>query len=65
MRAGIFRPLGQGDIDIAALITALEGSGYSGWYVLEQDVMLDGEPVGEGPLANVRQSLDFLVGTVG
>jgi inosose dehydratase len=62
VKAGIFQPLGQGDIDIAALVIALEGSGYSGWYVLEQDVMLDGEPLGEGPVANVRESLDFLVG---
>lgn len=65
VKAGIFRPLGEGGIDIAALVRSLEAAGYSGWYVLEQDVMLDGEPVGEGPVANVRESLNFLVGTVG
>lgn len=64
VRAGMFRPLGQGDIDIASLVQALEGSGYRGWYVLEQDVMLDAEPVGAGPAANVRESLDFLLGAV-
>lgn len=62
VRAGIFRPLGQGDVDIAALVQALEAAGYQGWYVLEQDVMLDGEPAGAGPIENVRQSLGFLLG---
>lgn len=64
VRAGIFRPLGEGDIDIAALVRALEAAGYQGWYVLEQDVMLDREPVGAGPVENVRQSLGFLLGAV-
>jgi inosose dehydratase len=62
VQAGIFRPLGQGDVDIAAMVKALESAGYQGWYVLEQDVMLDGPPEGEGPIANVRASLDFLLG---
>ena len=34
--------------------TTLETAGYQGWYVLEQDVMLPGEPDGEGPVADVR-----------
>ena len=62
VRAGVFRPLGQGDVDIAALVATLERDGYQGWYVLEQDVMLDGEPTGPGPIDNVRESLDFLRG---
>ncbi len=61
VRAGMFRPLGEGDIDIADLVATLEGSGYRGWYVLEQDIMLDSEPRGAGPVANVRQSLDYLL----
>ena len=62
--AGLFRPLGQGGIDIVALVKDLERFGYRGWYVLEQDLMLDGEPTGEGPAANVRQSLEYLLGAV-
>jgi inosose dehydratase len=43
------------------MIEALEGSGYDGWYVLEQDLMLtDGEPQGEGPVADVRRCLDYV-----
>lgn len=62
VRHGMFRPLGQGDVDIAGLVSALESVGYDGWYVLEQDVMLQEEPVGEGPVGDVRASLGYLVG---
>jgi inosose dehydratase len=62
VRAGIFRPLGQGAVDIAAMVRTLEDAGYQGWYVLEQDVMLDGPPEGEGPVADVRRSLAYLQG---
>lgn len=62
VRAGIFMPLGHGDVDIAAMVKTLESAGYQGWYVIEQDVMLDGRPEGEGPVANVRESLHFLHG---
>ena len=64
VKEGIFRPLGQGDIDIAALVTTLEAADYRGWYVLEQDVMLDEEPAGAGPVTNVRACLDYLLEAV-
>jgi inosose dehydratase len=60
VRQGIYRPLGQGDVNIAGVVGALEASGYRGWYVLEQDTVLPGEPTGEGPVADVRTSLEFL-----
>lgn len=60
VRAGLFLPLGQGTVDIAAMVSVLETTGYAGWYVLEQDVMLDAEPSDAGPIANVRASLDYL-----
>ena len=62
VRAGMYRPLGQGDVDVAEVVGALESAGYSGWYVLEQDTVLVAEPEGEGPAADVRASLDFLRG---
>ena len=62
VRKGMFRPLGQGDVDIAAMVRTLEAAGYTGWYVLEQDVMLDGRPEDEGPVGSVRRCLDFLRG---
>ncbi len=60
VRRGLFRPLGDGDVDIAGLIGRLEAAGYGGWYVLEQDTALSAEPEpGEGPLADVRRSVAF------
>lgn len=59
--AGLYRPLGRGDLDLAALVSALESAGYEGWYVMEQDAVLAAEPpAGEGPLTDVRTSLDWL-----
>ena len=61
VRHGLYAPLGEGDVDIAAIVEALEGSGYDGWYVLEQDTVLAAEPAaGEGPIADVRASIEFL-----
>ncbi|MGQ0840395.1 TIM barrel protein [Actinokineospora sp.] len=37
---GIYVPLGDGDVDIAALVGFLRQAGYAGWYVLEQDTCL-------------------------
>lgn len=63
VRAGLYAPLGDGDVDIAEIVRTLEAAGYSGWYVMEQDTVLDAEPgEGAGPVADVRQSLDFLLG---
>lgn len=62
VRQGMYRPLGQGDVDIAAIVGSLEGAGYDGWYVLEQDTILSGPPgAGElGPVADVRASIEHL-----
>jgi inosose dehydratase len=61
VNAGLYRPLGRGDLDLGSLIGALEGAGYDGWYVMEQDTVLTAEPpAGEGPLSDVRASLAWL-----
>jgi len=57
---GMYRPLGCGDVDFAAIVGHLRGHGYGGWYVLEQDTILTEEPRGEGPVADVRQSAGYL-----
>ncbi len=62
---GLFVPLGEGAVDIAGVIDALEAAGYRGWYVLEQDVSLKTEPPdGEGPKADAVQSVAYLRGLV-
>ncbi|HEY0166487.1 MAG TPA: TIM barrel protein [Jatrophihabitans sp.] len=63
VRAGLYAPLGAGDLDIPAIVAALEAAGYQGWYVLEQDSALEGEPAaGQGPIADVGRSIDYLLG---
>ena len=64
---GMYLPLGQGDVDIAAIVTALEGSGYAGWYVLEQDTILTGAPeeTGVDPVADVRASIAHILRVAG
>ena len=53
--------MGDGDLDIAGVVAALEAVGYQGWYVLEQDCALDGEPAaGAGPVLDVARSIEFL-----
>jgi Sugar phosphate isomerases/epimerases len=59
---GMYRPLGRGDVDFAAIVSHLRGRHYGGWYVLEQDTILTEEPRGEGPVADVQQSADYLRG---
>lgn len=61
--AGMYVPLGAGDVDIAGIVKTLEDNGFEGWYVMEQDNILDGEPdAGDGPLADVLSSVAFLQG---
>jgi inosose dehydratase len=63
VRGGVFKPLGDGDVETERVIELIEGSGYQGWYVLEQDMILDDEPEeGEGPIEDVRRSLAFVEG---
>ncbi|HKC91173.1 MAG TPA: TIM barrel protein, partial [Candidatus Limnocylindria bacterium] len=44
IRAGLFRPLGDGVARIEDVLGELRKAQYAGWYVLEHDVMLDREP---------------------
>ena len=60
VKRGMYRPLGTGDIDVAAIVAHLHQRGYDGWYTLEQDTILTEEPAGEGPVADVRTSADNL-----
>ncbi|GAB3580046.1 TIM barrel protein [Calidifontibacter terrae] len=60
VRAGMYVPLGHGDVPIARIVEQLEDSGYNGWYVLEQDTMLD-ESETSDPLADVATSVNYLL----
>ncbi|WP_405591142.1 TIM barrel protein [Streptomyces sp. NBC_01190] len=61
---GMYAPLGAGDVDIAEIVRLLESSGYTGWYVLEQDTILHaapGAPGGADPLDDVRACVAYLL----
>jgi inosose dehydratase len=58
---GMYTPLGAGDVDIAGIVSSLRSNGYDGWFVMEQDTILDAEPTdGDGPLADVQASVTFM-----
>jgi len=58
--AGMYRPIGDGDVDFVAVAAALRRHDYDGWWVLEQDTILSREPDDEGPVRDVRRSADRL-----
>jgi inosose dehydratase len=47
VRAGVFRPLGEGIVDLPALLAALGQNGFDGWAVVEQDRAPGGDPVAD------------------
>jgi inosose dehydratase len=57
---GMYTPLGTGDAEIAGVVTHLLDQGFDGWFTLEQDTILAGEPEGEGPVGDVRTSVAYL-----
>lgn len=58
---GLYTPLGQGDVNVTAILSALEATGYNGWYVLEQDNVVSEEPApASGPVSDAKASVDFL-----
>ncbi|NKE55836.1 TIM barrel protein [Lentzea sp. PSKA42] len=57
---GIYVPLGDGDVDVEALVKLVQEAGYAGWFVLEQDTRLkDGSSV-DKPLKDTARSLAHL-----
>jgi inosose dehydratase len=47
VRAGAFRPLGQGELDLHGLLDAVERSAFDGWAIVEQDRVPGGDPVAD------------------
>ncbi len=60
VRHGLYTPLGAGDVDIEALVRAVHGAGYDGWYVIEQDTALAPGDTAEHSTRDARQSLRHL-----
>lgn len=65
VKAGMYTPLGTGDVDIAGIVSVLRDNGFDGWFVMEQDTILDAAPEGDGPLADVRAGVAYLNSVTG
>ncbi|WP_132112964.1 sugar phosphate isomerase/epimerase family protein [Actinocrispum wychmicini] len=57
---GMYVPLGQGDVDIAAVVRLVREAGYDGWFVLEQDTALDERSPVDTPRLDTARSLHHL-----
>jgi inosose dehydratase len=54
-----FCPLGEGDIPVEDVLTALDDIGYAGWLVVEQDVLPDPDDPGR-PAIEQRRNREYL-----
>ncbi|MEU0537896.1 TIM barrel protein [Amycolatopsis tolypomycina] len=57
---GIYTPLGEGDVDVAAMVRSVQAAGYDGWYVLEQDTALGEDGPDDLPRRDTERSLAHL-----
>ncbi len=56
---GLYVPIGTGSANVAEIVSTLEASGYSGAYIVEQDVRLDGQPSAQSDITRrVVTSID-------
>lgn len=60
VRQGMYRPFGSGDARIGEIVAALQDAGYGGWYVLEQDTVIEGEADAAAALEHARRSAAHL-----
>ncbi|MEV6773685.1 TIM barrel protein [Nocardia sp. NPDC051030] len=60
VRRGLYVPLGDGDVDIDALVRFVHDAGYRGWYVIEQDTALSVGDTADAPSRDAERSLRVL-----
>jgi inosose dehydratase len=65
VQEGIYVPLGDGDVDVDALVTLLGEAGYSGWFVLEQDTALGDSSPTDIPVQDTARSIAHLNKIIG
>jgi inosose dehydratase len=63
VRRGVFCELGEGAVDLKAVVQGMTGLGYSGWAVVEQDVDTHNEDV--NPLESAIRSRQYLRNEIG
>lgn len=57
VEAGVFCPLGEGEVNFAGVMQALAHLGYEGWAVVEQDILTEDD---SAPLRYARANRDYL-----
>jgi inosose dehydratase len=60
---GLYKPLGEGSVDVRGLISALRSAGYRGWYTLEQELRLNSPD--DRPLGRISRSIEYLLPLLG
>jgi inosose dehydratase len=59
--SNLYTPLGKGDAQIREIVRSLVKYGYTGWFVLEQDLAIFEEPApGAGPFLQAKESVEYL-----
>ena len=62
VRDGMYRPLGQGDVDVAAIVTACAAATTTAGTRSSRTRSSPRSPRGEGPVADVHTSVEYLRG---
>lgn len=56
---GLFRPLGEGDANVAGVVEALRAARYRGWYTVAYDARLPSAD--DRPLGRISRSVEFVL----
>lgn len=56
---GLYKPVGEGSIDVRRITAALKAANYNGWYTLEQEVRLSS--AADRPLGRISRSLESVL----
>ena len=63
--AGVFAPLGEGNVDLRATLAALRAAGYDGWLVVEQDRVIGPDDSVGAARADAGRSFAYLQDALG
>ena len=63
--AGVFAPLGAGDVDLRGTLAVLRDAGYDGWLVVEQDRVIGAAARPSAPRDDAARSFSYLKDALG
>lgn len=65
VEAGVFAPLGEGDVDVRGTLQELREGGYDGWLVVEQDRVIGPDDAASAPRDDAARSFAYLRDALG